>query len=421
MCWHIIDPAGSGIRFLPVNPEENNREEIEMRQPRLIICLFVIGLLLGACNAIPPEETPGSNETKTQKTKQTETEADPAREPDVEDISRHPSDLPRSPRYTLYEDGEAKNPVTRTDEPITIEVHFKIREVIAEIVKGTTRELWTFNGTVPGPMIRGRVGDTIDFYLHNPGESGFPHNVDFHAVTGPGGGSVELDTLPGEISHLRARLLAPGIYVYHCAFPPIPNHIEHGMYGLVVVEPRGGLPEVDQEYYLMQHEYYTELGGDQSAARTKDKGHLSPSAKHGHLEEPTYVAFNGRPGAISGDRALGRFNTTIETGDTARFYVGNIGPNLISSFHIIGEIFSKVFVEGSFDLVNRHVQSTLVPAGGAVGVEVTFEVPGDYTPVDHAIYRTDKGAIGNIHVTGPKNEEVYDPVRSSDIRGAGYE
>jgi len=381
-----------------------------MKHATKLISFVLAALLLVGCGAGPSKNTQ-SKQKKAQSAEKT-----PAKEPDVEEISRHPTNLPETTRYTLFKDGEYQKPADGND-PITKEVHFNIREVNAEIVEGTTRELWTFNGKIPGPMIRAKVGDRIDFHLHNPDSSSFPHNVDFHAVTGPGGGSVALDAMPGKSSRLKAKLLQPGIYIYHCAFPPIPNHIEHGMYGLVVVEPREGLPEVDHEYYMLQSEFYTELGGDQMASNTKNAGHIKVSAKHGLLEEPTYVVFNGRPGAVTGERALGEYESTIETGETARLFVGNIGPNLISSFHVIGEIFDKVYVEGSFDVVNEDVQSTAIPAGGAVGVEMTFEAPGEFIPVDHAIYRVGKGAKGIIKVQGEPNDEVYEPIKKSDVRG----
>lgn len=386
------------------------------RNVKLLTSLVVISLLVIGCSSAPNNSNQSEPENNQEKQVKKTREKTPAKEVDVEEISRHPSNLPSTPRYTLFEDGEYQQPAEGSD-PVTKEVHFDIREINAEVVDGTTREFWTFNGKIPGPMIRAKVGDKIDFYLHNPPSNSFPHNVDFHAVTGPGGGSVALDATAGDTSHLRAKLLQPGIYIYHCAFPPIPNHIEHGMYGLIVVEPRGGLAEVDHEYYMLQSEYYTELGGDQSAANTTDAGHLSVSAKQGLLEEPTYVVFNGRPGAVTGDRALGVYDETIRTGDTARLFVGNIGPNLISSFHVIGEIFDKVYVDGSFDLVNENVQSTPIPAGGAVGVEMTFEAPGEYIPVDHAIYRVMKGAKGIFKVEGEPNKDVYNPIKKSDVRG----
>jgi nitrite reductase (NO-forming) len=346
-----------------------------------------------------------------------EPEKVPAEPVDVDEISRHPAEMPDSANYTLYDQGAYQRPVQRSGA-ITQEVHFYVREVVAEVVKGTTMTYWTFDGKVPGPMIRCRVNDTIDFYLHNLEGNSLPHNVDFHAITGPGGGAVRLDTKVGSVSNLRAKMLRPGIYVYHCAFPDIPTHISHGMYGLIVVEAATELPRVDHEFYVMQSEFYTPWGGRLAASQLADYGHLSFSSEYGTLEQPTFVVFNGRPDALTGDHAIGMHNgPALQTGETVRLFVGNIGPNLISSFHVIGEIFDTVYVEGSFDLVNHNVQTTLVPAGGAAGVEFTLEVPGDYLMVDHSIFRTRKGAAGVIHVEGQANPAVYQPVSyTSELR-----
>ncbi|MCH7642197.1 MAG: nitrite reductase, copper-containing [Chloroflexi bacterium] len=366
-----------------------------------------------APTALPATPTPVPEPTTVQVANQLETAAKPIT---IEEISRHPIDMPPSTDYTLYKDGQYQNFVERTG-PITQEIHFQIEEGVARVVDGTTMDYWTFNGGIPGPMIRARVGDTLDFYLYNPADSFMPHNVDFHAVTGPGGGAVKLDTLPGAMTNLQVKLLNPGIYVYHCAFPDIPTHISKGMYGLIVVEPEEGLPEVDHEFYLMQSEFYSEAGGGQSAAALADSGHLAFAAEYGYLEQPSFVTFNGRPGAVVGDRALGTFgDDPILVGDTIRLFVGNIGPNLSSSFHVIGEIFDRVYVEGSFSLVNENVQTTMIPAGGAVGVEFTVEVPGDYILVDHAIFRINKGAAGILHVEGEPQPDIFNPIQWTEIR-----
>jgi nitrite reductase (NO-forming) len=336
----------------------------------------------------------------------------------IDEMSRHPSAMPDSADYATYRDGKYSDLRTR-EGPMTHEVHFTLKEGVAEIVPGTTIDVWTFDGAVPGPMVRARVGDAIDFFLTNPPDSSMPHNVDFHAVTGPGGGSARLDTAPGATSELRVKLLKPGVYLYHCAFPHVPTHMSHGMYGLVVVEPEGGLPPVDHEYYLMQSEFYTARGGREPTTQLDDAGHLEYSSEYGLLEQPTFVVFNGRPDAVNGDRALGVYEgDKINTGERVRLFVGNAGPNLASSFHNIGEIFDTVYVEGSFALVNRDVQTTLIPAGGAAAVEFLADVPGSYLLVDHAIFRTDKGAAGTIHVEGAPNPDVFEPRHwSSEIRG----
>ncbi|MDP2675029.1 MAG: copper-containing nitrite reductase [Dehalococcoidia bacterium] len=366
---------------------------------------YVIARDSGGATALPPgQETPT---------------AVPAKPVDVDEISRHPTEMPDSADYTLFDDDKYQKPAQRSG-PMTHEVHFHLAEVVAQMVDGTTMDFWTFDKKVPGPMVRARVGDTMDFFLHNPDTNGMPHNVDFHAVTGPGGGSARLHTAPGAVSNLRVKMLNPGIYIYHCAFPDIPDHISHGMYGLAVVEPEGGLPSVDHEYYLMQSEFYTDKGGRKAYGQLKNAGHLANSLEFGNLEEATFVVWNGRPESIAGDRAIGVYNgDKINTGETVRLFVGNIGPNYISSFHVIGEIFDKVYVEGSFDLVNRNVQTTLAPSGGAVGVEFKVEVPGDYLAVDHAIFRIHKGAVAIIHAEGPENPDVYESIQYSEELGAG--
>ncbi len=339
----------------------------------------------------------------------------PAKPVTTDEVSRHPSELPRSADFALYRDGTYQQQ-TKRNGPMNHEVHFTTREVVAEVVPGTTMDLWTFDGRIPGPMIRARVGDTVDFFLSNDPGNSMPHNVDFHAVTGPGGGAVSLDTLPGSESELKVKLLHPGIFIYHCAFPDIPMHISHGMYGLVVVEPAAGLPEVDHEYYLLQSEHYTTLGAQRGHAELHDAGHLTYSPELGNEERPTFVVFNGRPDSTVGDRSLGTLDAAINTGEKVRLFVGNIGPNLVSSFHVIGEIFDTVYVEGSFALENHSVQSTAVPAGGAAGVEFKVEVPGTYVIVDHSIFRTHKGALATLTVSGPPAPDIYDPVKFDKIR-----
>lgn len=380
------------------------KHNAKRRMVPLLSLVGILSLLAPACGgaAPPAQSTPAAR---------------PAPVVTISEISRHPTDMPDSANYTLYQDGRWEKPVERKG-PITIEARFQIKEGVAQVVDGTYMTYWTFNGGIPGPMIRARDGDTVDFFLQNPRESSMPHNVDFHAVSGPGGGSVRLDTAPGATSHLRVKLMNPGIYIYHCAFPDIPTHLAHGMYGLVVVEPKDGLPRVDHEYYIMQSELYTTEGGKSSAILLKSKGLLDYSSEYGNLEQPTFVMFNGRPDSITGARAIGTLGGKVKTGETIRLFVGNAGPNLVSSFHVIGAMFDKVYMEGSFDLVNKNVQTTLVPAGGAVGIEMMPVVPGDYLMVDHSIFRTHKGAAGVIHVEGPENPDVYNSIDySKGVRG----
>jgi nitrite reductase (NO-forming) len=276
-----------------------------------------------------------------------------------------------------------------------VSVTMEVKEVEAELANGVKYTYWTFGGKVPGEFIRIREGDEVEFHLQNHPDSKMPHNIDLHAVTGPGGGAASSFTAPGHESVFSFKALNPGLYVYHCATAPVGMHIANGMYGLILVEPEGGLPKVDREYYVMQSEFYTE--GRYGAAG------LQPFSMEKALQEnPDYVVFNGAVGALVDDKAL-----TAKVGETVRLYVGNGGPNLVSSFHVIGEIFDTVYVEGG-DLANHNVQTTLIPAGGSAIVEFKVEAPGTLVLVDHSIFRAfNKGALGMLTVAGEENKLVY--------------
>ena len=278
-------------------------------------------------------------------------------------------------------------------------VHLEATEEEGELADGVTYKFWTFNSTVPGTFIRIRVGDEVELHLKNASNSVMPHNIDLHAVNGPGGGAEATNVAPGKTAIFNFKALNPGLFVYHCAAAPVPMHIANGMYGLILVEPAGGLPKVDREYYIMQSEFYTK-------GKTDEKGLQEFDQDKGVDENPSYVVFNGKKNALMGDKML-----EAKVGETVRLYVGNAGPNLASSFHVIGEIFDRVYVEGGTK-INENVQTTLIPAGGAVIVEFKVEEPGEYVLVDHSIFRAfNKGAIGKLKVTGEKNPKVFHKVQ----------
>ena len=288
----------------------------------------------------------------------------------------------------------AAPPVDR-DHPALVEVEFISTEETLEIADGVEYEFWTFNGSVPGPMIRVREGDAVHMTFMNDHGSKMPHNIDLHAVTGTGGGAEATLTMPGNMTDITFRALNPGVYIYHCATAPVGMHIGNGMYGLIVVEPEGGWPEVDREYYVVQGDFYTSEDFGAQGLQTFDMQRAID-------EDPSYVLFNGRVGSIAGENAL-----HAEVGETVRLFVGNGGPNLVSSFHVIGEIFDRVWVEGG-SRVNENVQTTLVPAGGSVMVDFTAEVPSTLNLVDHSIFRTfHKGTLGQIVVRGEENHEIF--------------
>jgi nitrite reductase (NO-forming) len=257
--------------------------------------------------------------------------------------------------------------------PQRVKVAFETTEITGQLADGATYQYWTFNRKVPGPFVRVRVGDTVEVSLTNSPDSAMMHNVDFHAVTGPGGGAKATEAAPGETRGFTFKALNPGLYVYHCATPTVAQHIANGMYGLILVEPEEGLPQVDHEFYVMQGELYTEQAHG-------TKGHLDESYDKLIGERPEYFIFNG-----SAD-ALKQNPLKAQVGETVRIYFGVGGPNYTSSFHVIGEIFDKAYPMASLSSPMKDVQTITTPPGGASVVEFKLEVPGNYVLVDHAAW-----------------------------------
>jgi nitrite reductase (NO-forming) len=297
------------------------------------------------------------------------------------DISREPTDLPP--------------PIGKRD-PKTVRLDLFTVEQEGRLAEATTFSYWTFNGKVPGPFVRVRVGDTVDVHLKNSADSNMIHSVDFHAATGPGGGAAALQVDPGGEKSMTFKALIPGLYVYHCATPMVAEHIANGMYGLILVEPEAGLPPVDHEFYVMQGEIYTEAAFGQHGSQEFSVEKLLN-------ERPEYFVFNGSVGAISKLHPL-----HAKVGETVRLFFGVGGPNFTSSFHVIGEIFDKVYNMGG--LTNpplEGIQTVTVPPGGAVITEFKLHVPGNYSIVDHALARMERGLAGLLIVDGAANPDIY--------------
>lgn len=201
----------------------------------------------------------------------------------------------------------------------------------------------------------------------------------------------------------------PGPFVYHCATPHIPIHVANGMYGAIPVEPAAGLQPVDREYYVMRGEFYTK-------GRTMAPGLQAFDPEKARDERPEYVVFNGRMGAPLGPGAL-----TAKVGETVRLFVGNGRPNLVSSFHVIGEVFDRVYAEGGVGSeTNRNVQTTVIPAGGVAIVEFKVDYPGRFLLVDHSLSRAmDNGALASLEVTGPARPEVFRALTPVNPRNTG--
>ena len=286
-------------------------------------------------------------------------------------------------------------PITRKHATKVI-VNLEVKETKMRMADGVEYVFWTYGGKVPGKFIRVREGDEVEFHLNNHPSSKVPHNIDLHAVTGQGGGAGASFTAPGHSSVFSFKALNPGIYVYHCATAPVAMHIANGMYGLILVEPKEGMAKVDKEFYVMQGDFYTK-------GKTGDPGLQPFDMEKAVDEKPSYVVFNGSVGALAGDKSL-----KAKVGETVRMYFGVGGPNIASNFHVIGEIFDKVYPEGGTKIVNENVQTTIVPPGGATIVEFKLDVPATYVLVDHALTRAfNKGALGMLKVDGPEDKVVY--------------
>ena len=306
------------------------------------------------------------------------------------DIAMDPSDVggdsvgDRAPQHITY-------------DLLTTEVEGKLSD-------GSSYRYWTFDNKVPGPFLRIRVGDTVTVNLKNREDSVNIHSIDFHSVTGPGGGAAVTQVAPGQTKSFTFKALNPGVFVYHCATPMVAHHISNGMYGLILVEPEGGLPKVDKEFYVMQGELYTAQKHGSSGLQEFSLDKLLD-------EKPEHLMFNG-----SMDALTKTFKMEADVGDTVRIFFGVGGPNLTSSFHVIGEIFDRVYDLASLTSPPlKDVQTTLVPPGGATVVEFKVDYPGKYILVDHALSRLEKGLAGFLHVNGEadaasfQSDEAHDP------------
>lgn len=302
----------------------------------------------------------------------------------VADIGADPTIVPEKPQAP--------------DADGIVRISLTAQEVLSEISPGIYFNYWTYNKQVPGPMLRIREGDTVELTLTNDPSSLHDHNIDLHAVTGPGGGASVTHVAPGETKTFRWKALNPGLYIYHCAMPNVSTHNSHGQYGMILVDPKEGFAKVDKEFYVMQGELYTmgQLG----------KKGLVPFDPDALLDgQPNYVTFNGRIETTPRMQA--------KVGDKIRMYVGNGGVNLISSFHVIGEIFDTVYPNASIGGAMEHnTQATAVLPGGASIVEFTVDVPGKYLLVDHALARMNKGAWAVLEVTGDENPEIFKKIET---------
>jgi nitrite reductase (NO-forming) len=345
----------------------------------LFSAFLTVALFISGCKEPANDDTPNTTEVAKEEVKETRNA-----------IMTNPPNVPRQQ-------------IGRRD-PIKWIVKLEIIEKVMRMTDGVEYNFWTFGGTVPGSFIRVRVGDEVEFHLLNNPNNKLPHNIDLHAVTGPGGGAAASFTAPGHESVFTFKLLNAGLFVYHCATAPVGMHIAQGMYGLILVEPKQGLPPVDQEFYIMQGDFYTK-------GKHGDAGLQNFDMQKSLDEKPDYVVFNGAVGSITDDNSL-----RAKVGETVRLFIGNGGPNLISSFHLIGEIFDKVYIEGGTKSINYNVQTTLIPSGGASICEFRLDVPGTYIMVDHSITRAfNKGALAMLEAEGPENKTIFSGKETDNI------
>ncbi|WP_262177390.1 copper-containing nitrite reductase [Haloarcula laminariae] len=354
----------------------------EPTRRRVLQALGAGSVLLAGCSSSSPEATPEQQTTSTPQTPS----ANAAQSTDVDRVAADPTDIP--------------DPIDR-DTSETIEVEMTTHEQVAEIEPGVTYEYMTFDGQIPGPMIRVRRGDTVELTITNDESNVMPHNIDLHAVRGPGGGAEDSTVAPGETATFQFKATYPGAFIYHCAVPNMDYHISSGMFGMILVEPEDGLPEVDHEFYFGQQELYTT--GD-----TGEKGHHDFDMDAMAAEEPTYVLINGEKTAITPDKYG---SPTVNVGEDARVYFVTGGPNLDSSFHPIGSVWDEVYPQGSIASdPHRFVQTTPVKPGSCAITTLHAEVPGNIKLVDHALSRVArKGALAVISREGEENTEVFDP------------
>ena len=304
----------------------------------------------------------------------------------VDRVAADPTDVP--------------DPIDR-NEPKHHDTTLEAKEVTVEIEEGVTFNFMTFEGRIPGPMIRLRQGDTVSFTMENVPENKRPHNVDMHAIHGTGGGSVATTAQPGNANGESFTATYPGAYIYHCAVSNMDQHISTGMFGMVLVEPKEGLPAVDREFYLGQHELYT----DKPVGK---EGHHGFSLEAMMTEDSTYVVFNGEKYPFTEDR----YGTmSAETGETARVFMLTGGPNVSSNFHPIGNVWSRAWRDGALaGHPEKYVQTMKVPPGSCMLGEMDFPVPERIKLVDYALTRVARrGLLAEVDVTGPERPEIFDP------------
>jgi nitrite reductase (NO-forming) len=287
---------------------------------------------------------------------------------------------------------KAPPPITRT-QPATVVVNLEASEWVGLISDDNRYEFWGINGMVPAPMIRVMVGDTVEVNFKNKSDSKQSHNLDFHKATD---GAALVSAEPGKEAKISFKATKQGLFIYQSstAAPYNIQHLLSGMYGLILVEPVGGLKPVQQEYYVMQSEFYMKDG--------KKNDTLPFSIDKVKVADASYIVHNGHM------TALVKVPLRSKVGETTRWFYGNAGVNFESSWHVIGEMLDRVWPAGDMSKAPlESIQSTLVGTGEATIGEFKGEMPGTFVSVDHSLFRTEKGALGLLKIDGPTNAELF--------------
>ena len=277
------------------------------------------------------------------------------------------------------------------------EFRIPIKDATIQIADGVSYDGWTFGGTVPGPVLRARVGDRVRVTVVN--ESPMPHSIDFHAARIPANVAYRM-IMPRDSVSFEFVARDAGVFMVHCGTPPITMHIMQGMYLPIIVDPRGGWgTTADKEFVLVQSEFYARPG-DSSTVTSTAPSKMQPDWQAEQAKRATYVVFNGRASQYK------ETPLKVDVGDRVRFFVVNAGPNFQSDFHIVGAVFDRVYPDGNPSHALEDVQTYGIPAGGGAVFETVFAKDGSgeglYAFVTHSFADAEKGAVGVIQVGTPK-------------------
>jgi nitrite reductase (NO-forming) len=323
-----------------------------MKTKLVVVSLFlVVTMVLAACST-PPVHSAAANATAT------------------------PANVPL-PVYDKHKTFDPTLPPASSDTVKEITLH--VRDVVGEVAPDVPVDLWTFDGTVPGPVLHLNQGDTVKFTLVNDGT--IEHSIDFHAAQTPWNKNY-VSVKPGEKLSFDWTANYPGVFMYHCGTPPVIHHIANGMYGAIVVSSPD-LKPVAKEYVLVQSEFYVTKGAD---------GLFHTDGAKMYSVSPDYVVFNGYANQYK-DAPL-----TANPGDRIRIWVVNAGPTTFSAFHVIGAVLDAAYADGNPKNEQHGMQSVTIPPGGGYMVELVIPEAGLYPFVTHSFAYTGKGALGLIQV-----------------------